>query len=106
MDDETVRMLKDLPADLLERGWTFVPSESRAAKVVSWHRAVYHRPFDDRLDRERDASATYDKQTRHQIVRVSTSSDHSPSWPDARRDAIRRMRMADARRRRDAMEGG
>ncbi len=106
MDDETVRMLEDLPADLIERGWTFVPSESRAAHMVSWHRAVYHRPFDDRRDSERGAAATYDKRTRHQIVRVSTSSDHSPSWHDARRDAIRRMHEADARHRRNAREGG
>jgi regulator of extracellular matrix RemA (YlzA/DUF370 family) len=105
MDDETVRMLEDLPADLIERGWTFVPSESRAAKVVSWHRAVYHRPFDDRRDSERGASAIYDKLTRHQIVRVSTHNDHSPSWDDARRDAIQRMREEDGKRRWDAMEG-
>ncbi len=92
-------------ADLRERGWTFSPSESRAAQSASWCRAVYQRPFDDRLDRERDASATYDKLTRRQIVRVSTSSDHSSSWPDARRDAIRRMHEADVSRR-GAMEGG
>ena len=33
-------------------------------------------------------------------------SEALPSWHDARRDAIRRMHEADAKRRRDAMEGG
>lgn len=95
MDDETVRMLEDLPDDLRERGWTFVPSASRAPWSASWHRAVYHRPFDDRLDRERGISATYNRLTRRQIVRVSTHSDHSPSWHDARQDAIRRIAFVD-----------
>ena len=100
MDDETVRMLEDLPADLLARGWRFVPLDSRAAQTALWHRAVYHRPFDDQLDTEKNAAAAiYDKVTRHQIVRVSTSSDHSLTWGDARRDAIQRMRTADAKRR-------
>ncbi len=103
MDTETVRMLEDLPADLLERGWEFVPSESRASNISSWHRAVNARPFDDRLDSESDYAAAYDRLTRQRIVRVSTVSDHSPSWHDARRDAIRRMRTADARRRRHTM---
>ncbi len=106
MDDETVRMLEDLPPDLRERGWEFVPSASRAAQSAPWHRAVYQRPFDDRLDSESEYAATYDRLTRQRTVRVSTSSDRSPSWEDARRDAIRRMHEADAKRRRDASEGG
>jgi hypothetical protein len=102
MDDEIAQMLEDLPPDLLERGWRFVPSDSRVATISTWHRAVYQRPFDDRLDRARGASMTYDKLTRSQIVRISTNGDHSPSWSDARQDAIQRMRTADAKRRRGA----
>jgi hypothetical protein len=109
MDDEIQQMLEDLPSDLLERGWRFVPSESRESQQsrvphsAPWYRAVYRRPFDDRLDSERGTSATYDKLTRHQIVRISTNGDHSLSWSDARQDAIQRMQTADAKRGRDGV---
>lgn len=45
-----VRLLVDLPADLLELGGTGLESESGRAKSAPWHRAVYSRPFDDHLD--------------------------------------------------------
>ncbi len=101
MQARTVQMLQTLPPDLVERGWQLSVSES---EVLTWetprYKAVYVRPFDDRLDRENPSSATFDPRTRQQVVRVSTLKDYSPSWHAAHRDAIRRMREADARRRR------
>ena len=82
MDDETVRMLTHLPADLRIRGWQFVPAVSRASESSSWHRAVYRRPFDDRVDTGNEYAAVYDRLNRQHIVRVSTVSEHSPI-PDA-----------------------
>jgi hypothetical protein len=103
MDPETLQMLQVLPADLLERGWKVSVSASGVSKGETPHyRAVYVRPVDDRLDIEKASAATYDKLTRQQIVRVSSFGDHSPNWHDARRDAIQRMRTADARYRRNA----
>jgi hypothetical protein len=55
MDTKALRMLTDLPADLVERDWQIVRSASRVADISSWHRAVYHRPFDDRLDTRNDS---------------------------------------------------
>ncbi len=101
MDAESVQMLRTLPDDLRERGWQMSEAES---ELLTWeiprHRAVYVRPVDGRLDIHSPHAVAYDKVTRQQIVRVSTLSDQSASWHDARRDAIRRMRDADARRRR------
>jgi hypothetical protein len=82
MDDETVRLLQALPADLRERGWRLSAAES---DVLQWetvrYTAVYVRPFDAHLDRESPSSAAFDQRTRQQ-------------------DAIRRMREADTKRRR------
>ena len=101
MQARTVQMLQTLPDDLVERGWQLSEAES---ELLTWeiprHKAVYVRPFDDRLDFEALHSAVYDKVTRQQIVRVSTLSDQSASWDEARQDAIRRMRETDAKRRR------
>ena len=99
---QTVELLQTLPTDLVERGWQLVVAESRVVQSADGprYRAVYSRPFDDRLDREQPQAAVYDYRTRLRIVRVSTLRDHSPSWQDARQDAIRRMREADAKRRR------
>lgn len=100
IDEDTARLLGDLPKDLLERGWRLSASEVWVAKETPWYRAVYVRPYDDHRDHQPVHAATYDKQTRQRILRVSTHVDRSPSWHAARRDAIRRMREADARRRR------
>jgi len=101
IDHDTVQLLQELPDDLRERGWRLSVSESRALKGESpRYAAVYSRPVDGRLDLENLHLATYDKQTRQQIVRVSTYQDHSPTWEAAHRDGIRRMREADAKRRR------
>ena len=102
MQARTVQMLQTLPPDLVERGWQLVVAESGVLQWVDGprYRAVYSRPFDDRLDREQPQAAVYDYRTRLRIVRVSTLKYHSPSWQHARRDAIRRLREADARRRR------
>lgn len=81
IDDATVQLLQDLPADLLERGWQLSVSES---EVLTWetprHKAVYSRPFVDRLDRLGMSWPVYDKRTRQQIVRISTHQDRSPTW--------------------------
>ncbi len=95
----TLAMREDLPADLRLRGWALSRVDSRAAKTAPWCRAVYVRPFVTGIDREPITAAVYDRATRHRIVRISTHNDRSPSWRDARRDAIRRMREADAKRR-------
>ncbi len=102
MDEATVQLLQTLPPDLVERGWQLVVSESGVFQLADGPRyhAVYVRPFDDRRDTENHNAATYDHRTRQHIVRISTQRDHSGSWRDAHRDAIRRMREADARRRR------
>ncbi len=102
VDAETVQMLQSFPADLRERGWALVIAESRVMGSVDGprYRAVYVRPFVDRLDLERGSAATYDPQTRQRIFRVSTLNDQSASWHDARQDAIRRMREAEAKYRR------
>ncbi len=101
-DAETVQMLQELPADLQARGWTVVVAETRMVQSTNrvQYRAIYSRPFDERLDTEAFTSAAYDPRTRQHIVRVSTLKDQSPSWHDAHQDAIQRMREADARRRR------
>ncbi len=99
MDDTTLAMLDDLPTDLQDRGWALSRADSAAAKTAPWCRAVYVRPFDDRCDNQPVTAATYDRQTRRRILRVSTHLDRSPNWQAARRDAIRRMREADAKRR-------
>jgi len=101
MDAETVQLLQELPDDLRERGWCLSVSESRALKGESPRfAAVYSRPVDGRLDLENFHLATYDKRTRQQVVRISTLKDASSSWHDAQQDGIRRMRAADAKRRR------
>ncbi len=101
MQARTVRMLQTLPPDLVERSWQLAVSESRLVTgETPRYTAVYVRPFEGRLDHENPSSATFDPRTRQQVVRVSTLKDYSPSWHAARRDAIRRMRAADAKRRR------
>ena len=102
MQARTVQMLQTLPPDLVGRGWQLVVAESGVLQWVDGprYRAVYVRPVDSRLDLQLFHSATFDPHTRQHIVRVSTLKDQSPSWQHARRDAIRRMREADARRRR------
>ncbi|HEV2066668.1 MAG TPA: hypothetical protein VGR08_07520 [Thermomicrobiales bacterium] len=101
MQARTVQMLQTLSVDLVERGWQVVVAASGLVQSADGprYRAVYVQPFDDRLDGENPHSGTYDRRTRQHIMRVSTLKDHSPSWRDAHRDAIRRMREADAKRR-------
>ncbi len=105
IDDDTIRLLGELPADLLERGWVLSPSEVWVAKATPWHRAIYVRPYDDHRDDQPVTSATYDKQTRRRILRISTHLDRSPSWRDARQDAIRRLREVDAKYSREQRDG-
>lgn len=108
MDPAILWRLRDLPADLRARGWTFLGSESWTGVMLStgrpWYRAVYCRPFDDCLDANSGTAPIYDRETRQRIVRISTSQDHSDSVEDALQDAIWRMRAADAHRR-DVMCG-
>lgn len=96
------RTIRSTPDDLIERGWKLSEAEAELLHRVggTWHKAVYIRPVDDGLDIASLGSAAYDKVTRQPIVRVSTLKDRSESWRDARRDAIRRMQEADAKRRR------
>ena len=98
----TVQLLQDLPADLRERGWQLSEVESRVIPSANGpcYRSIYVRPFDGRLDLQVLHSAAFDPHTRQRIMRISTLKDCSPSWHAARRDAIRRMREADAKRRR------
>lgn len=102
MDPETVQMLQRLPDDLRARAWMWVASDSGALTRLgeTWHKAVYVRPFDDGVDKQVYSGAVYDRVTRQHIMRVSTLNDRSASWHDTRRDAIRRMRDIDAKRRR------
>jgi len=101
MQARTLQMLQALPPDLVERGWCLSVSESAVLSgEIPRHKAVYVRPFDGRLDLDAVHTAVYDHRTRQQIVRVSTLKDGSPSWHDAQQDGIRRMRAADAKRRR------
>lgn len=102
MQARTVQMLQTLPDDFRERGWTLVVADSGVIHSAdgSRYRAIYSRPFDPALDAESLQWVAYDKVTRQQIVRISTLKGQSGSWRAARRDAIRRMREADAKRRR------
>lgn len=99
MDDQTLALLEDLRADLRDLGWTLSRADSRPAKTAPWCRAVYVRPFVTGLDPKPLTAALYDRPSRHRIVRVSTHTDRSRSWEDARRETIRRMREGDAKRR-------
>lgn len=100
-DAKTMQLLGELPADLRDRGWALSPADSRrqGTQTTPWYRAVYVRPFADRLDRSGGSWPIYDRRTRDRIVRISTFQDRSASWEDARRDAIRRMRALDAQLR-------
>jgi len=100
IDRDTVQLLGDLPADLVARGWAFLESESGRVKSAPRYRAVHSRPYDDHRDHQPVIGAVYDKWTRQRILRVATYQDRSPNREAAREDAIRRMREADAKRRR------
>ena len=93
MPARTVQLLQTLPPDLRERGWTVLVPSTDGPR----YRAVYVRPFVDHLDRLDMSWPLYDKRTRRQILRISTHQDRSPTWEDARQDAIRRVREVDAR---------
>jgi hypothetical protein len=96
MDVATIRMLGELPGDLISRGWEFVRRDSRRYQILGDVRciAVYTRPHDPGIDDDRFTGKIHNGN-----VRVSTNSSHSPSWEDAYRDAIDQMRFLDSRRK-------
>jgi len=99
MDAETELLLRTLPDDLRERGWQLAES-ARIDSEPPRYKAIYVRAVDGRLDRGDASTSVYDRQTRQAVVRVSTLNDQSLTWHATREDAIRRMREADAKRRR------
>ncbi len=96
MDIDVVRRLRDLPADLRRRGWTFSIPESN---MLGWgssprYNAVYLRPFEPGID---DAhSVPVVRRNARDVIRVST---RSATWEAAREDAIGLMRGFDGQRK-------
>lgn len=87
MNNETARMLTDIPADLKARGWRFVKTASRMTYTSPPACvAVYVRRFDPDIDPER-----WSAQTLYGFVRVTTDEAHGSTWDAAREDAVRRM---------------
>lgn len=99
VDGDTLRMLQDLPADLRERGWELVASESgvlRWGTTPPYYKAVYLRVFDHGIDDAHRVSMLY--RNGRPCARVSTNQLRSASWASAVEDAIGLMRRIDARR--------
>jgi hypothetical protein len=88
------RDLWRLPLDLQAMGWQWVPIASTEIhqQGTTWYTAVYARPFESGVDDER-------LMYHHEGDAWVWVSTRSASWAEAHRDAIARMRDADARRR-------
>jgi hypothetical protein len=94
MNDETARMMTDIPASLKTRGWRFIKSASRMSYTSPPACvAVYARRYEPGIDDERWIALTL-----YGLVRVTTDEANGPTWYAAREDAVTRMSEIDASR--------
>lgn len=93
IDAQSLKLLRDLPDDLQERGWQFVVQGSSTLRSLVGLRymAVYERPLDPDRDNERMVTTVH--RNGRPFVHISTRSG---SWEAALHDAIELMRAMDA----------
>jgi hypothetical protein len=85
-----------LPPDLRAMGWQLVSARGTSrAPAPTWYTVSYARPF----ERGRDDATLAAYLHGDWWIQVSTPARRWLSWEDAHRDAIARMRDADARRK-------
>jgi hypothetical protein len=97
MDDATRRALRNIPDDLRELGWEFVPEESHehGDGVSRWYTAVFARPYWHGRD-----DVAFVGLIHTAFVRIALSGAMPVSAMEARRHTIAQMRMVDRLRRR------
>jgi hypothetical protein len=96
MNVETARMLSDLPDSLKARGWRFVQNASWMTPAdPPACTAIYVRRYEAGIDEE-----VWAEPGLYGFIRASSEAPASPTWPEAREDAIARMKLIDATRTR------
>lgn len=99
-DISTLRLMRSIPQHLIDRGWELSAKESEEVKVGSTGRRRYRAVYARLYDRERD-HPPYSRALHDGWIRVSTQQQRSPSWEEARADAIAEMERIDSLRSSD-----